>query len=322
MLKEFYDYLAKRLLDYFSDVAVSHGDKLIINLDTVEEVKHLYNAIDQLLCEEDNRIIYQQMDDEIFETISFKTKDDIQLVIIPELDITNAYMTRLRNTIFEQCHKAAILIISNNPIDSISGGTESLQKEGMPFHKDEMIKNIKETIIASQIHPSEKQVLFFDLKNKENVDYLEMYSLTDYAEILSVLKKGYIDDSDYRLFGLFADDELTTLLNDEKTAVSRIKDNYDIYKNVLTAQELPKLIVKDGKAVVSVKDSGKGMSLEDQNKLLKTETHFSSYGTNNEEGSGLGLLLCQDFAIKNGGNLWFESEEGKGSTFYFSVPLK
>ena len=44
--------------------------------------------------------------------------------------------------------------------------------------------------------------------------------------------------------------------------------------------------------------------------------------TNNEEGSGLGLLLCQDFAVKNGGHLWFESEEGKGSTFFFSVALK
>ena len=61
---------------------------------------------------------------------------------------------------------------------------------------------------------------------------------------------------------------------------------------------------------------------EDQKKLLNTETHFSKYGTNNEEGSGLGLLLCQDFAVKNGGHLWFESEEGKGSTFFFSVALK
>jgi len=76
------------------------------------------------------------------------------------------------------------------------------------------------------------------------------------------------------------------------------------------------------KVIVSVKDSGKGMSAEDKEKLLKTETHFSRYGTNNEEGSGLGLLLCQDFAIKNGGDLWFESEEGKGSTFFFSIPLK
>ena len=80
--------------------------------------------------------------------------------------------------------------------------------------------------------------------------------------------------------------------------------------------------VEDNMAVISVKDSGKGMNAEEKEKLLKPETHFSSYGTNNEEGSGLGLLLCQDFAIKNGGNLWFESEEGKGSTFFFSVPLK
>lgn len=80
--------------------------------------------------------------------------------------------------------------------------------------------------------------------------------------------------------------------------------------------------VETDKVIVSVKDSGKGMSAEDKEKLLKTETHFSRYGTNHEEGSGLGLLLCQDFAIKNGGDLWFESEEGKGSTFFFSIPLK
>jgi two-component system sensor histidine kinase/response regulator len=75
-------------------------------------------------------------------------------------------------------------------------------------------------------------------------------------------------------------------------------------------------------AVIAVRDHGQGMSEEDQQKLLKTETHFSKYGTNNEEGSGLGLLLCLDFAQKNGGRMWFESEKDKGSTFYFSVPLK
>lgn len=74
-------------------------------------------------------------------------------------------------------------------------------------------------------------------------------------------------------------------------------------------------------AVVSIKDCGKGISLEDQQKLFHADSHFSKYGTNNEEGSGLGLLLCQDFAIKNGGRLWLESQEGVGSTFYFSIPL-
>ena len=71
--------------------------------------------------------------------------------------------------------------------------------------------------------------------------------------------------------------------------------------------------------VISVKDSGKGIKKEDQEKLLKQNTHFTSYGTNNEKGSGLGLMLCKDFVEQHDGKLWFESEEGKGSTFFASL---
>ena len=73
--------------------------------------------------------------------------------------------------------------------------------------------------------------------------------------------------------------------------------------------------------VVSVKDSGKGIKKEDQGKLLRSNTHFTSYGTNNEKGSGLGLMLCKDFVEQLGGKLWFDSEEGKGTTFYFSLKV-
>lgn len=79
---------------------------------------------------------------------------------------------------------------------------------------------------------------------------------------------------------------------------------------------------KDGHAIVSVKDTGCGIDEESQKKLLHTDTHYSTFGTNNEEGSGLGLLLCQDFIVKNGGKLWFTSIKGEGSTFSFSIPLK
>lgn len=67
---------------------------------------------------------------------------------------------------------------------------------------------------------------------------------------------------------------------------------------------------------------GCGISEEGQKKLLHTDTHFSTFGTNNEEGSGLGLLLCKDFVVKNGGKLWFTSKEGEGSIFSFSIPVK
>ena len=79
---------------------------------------------------------------------------------------------------------------------------------------------------------------------------------------------------------------------------------------------------QDNMAVFCVKDNGCGISEEGQKKLLHTDTHFSTFGTNNEEGSGLGLLLSKDFVQKNGGTLWFESKEGVGSTFYFSLPLR
>lgn len=71
---------------------------------------------------------------------------------------------------------------------------------------------------------------------------------------------------------------------------------------------------------VSIQDTGCGIKAENQSKLLVIDTHFSTFGTNNEEGSGLGLLLCADFVEKNGGRLWFDSVEDEGSTFSFTLP--
>ena len=78
----------------------------------------------------------------------------------------------------------------------------------------------------------------------------------------------------------------------------------------------------DKEVLVSVSDSGCGIKKEDQEKLLNEATHFTTFGTDSEEGSGLGLLLCKDFVSKNHGRLWFTSEEGVGSNFNFTIPLK
>ena len=79
----------------------------------------------------------------------------------------------------------------------------------------------------------------------------------------------------------------------------------------------------NGKEVlVTVSDKGCGIKKEDQGKLLNEATHFTTFGTDSEEGSGLGLLLCKDFVSKNHGRLWFTSEEGVGSNFNFTIPIK
>lgn len=71
--------------------------------------------------------------------------------------------------------------------------------------------------------------------------------------------------------------------------------------------------------ITAIQDSGRGMSIEEQKKLFSSE-HFSKYGTSNEKGSGLGLLLCKDFIEKNKGTIWVESIENEGSTFSFTLP--
>lgn len=106
-----------------------------------------------------------------------------------------------------------------------------------------------------------------------------------------------------------------------KTVVRNLLSNAIKFSNE-NSEVLVKMEEVDGMAVVSVQDYGCGISEEGQKKLLHTDTHFSTFGTNNEEGSGLGLLLCKDFVVKNGGKLWFTSKEGEGSIFSFSIPVK
>jgi len=73
--------------------------------------------------------------------------------------------------------------------------------------------------------------------------------------------------------------------------------------------------------VIRVEDEGVGISEENRNKIFDSNSNFTTFGTNNEKGSGLGLLICQEFVKKHGGEIWVESEEGIGSSFLFSIPL-
>jgi len=71
--------------------------------------------------------------------------------------------------------------------------------------------------------------------------------------------------------------------------------------------------------VVSIQDTGIGISPEIQKIIFEKTAGYSTRGTANEKGTGLGLILCKEFVEKNGGKLWLESEVGKGSTFYFTI---
>ncbi len=78
--------------------------------------------------------------------------------------------------------------------------------------------------------------------------------------------------------------------------------------------------VKNDNIVISVTDSGIGISSEVQDKLFRIDNKINTKGTDNEKGTGLGLILCREFVERHGGRIWVESEAGKGSRFSFSLP--
>jgi signal transduction histidine kinase len=73
--------------------------------------------------------------------------------------------------------------------------------------------------------------------------------------------------------------------------------------------------------LISVLDTGIGIPENMICRLFRIDQSYSTTGTNNEQGTGLGLILCKEFVEKHGGIIWVESEVGKGSNFYFTLPV-
>lgn len=84
-------------------------------------------------------------------------------------------------------------------------------------------------------------------------------------------------------------------------------------KVVVTVEEKSKEII------FSVKDTGVGISKERVDDIFKIDHMYSTMGTDNEKGTGMGLTLCKDFVEMHSGKIWVESEEGIGSCFCFSL---
>lgn len=201
------------------------------------------------------------------------------------------------------------MLILNLPFEKI--GAEMYELLAMANQTTEDVFSLLDNLLKwtkSQI--GKLNVVYQDVDLVEVTDgVIEIFSM------VASLKKIRIREMKPERMMVNADIDMlkTVVRNLLSNAIKFSKENSEI---------LVKMEEVDGMAVVSVQDHGCGISEEGQKKLLHTDTHFSTFGTNNEEGSGLGLLLCKDFVVKNGGKLWFTSKEGEGSIFSFSIPVK
>jgi len=125
------------------------------------------------------------------------------------------------------------------------------------------------------------------------------------------------------------------------TLVNRIPDDIEIFADVNMADSIFRNLIHNsvkftepnGKIIVdaklkgniievSIMDTGIGIPDSMLSKLFSIEHKTSSKGTNGEEGSGLGLILCNEFVSKHGGRIRLDSQVGKGTTFYVEFPVR
>ena len=128
------------------------------------------------------------------------------------------------------------------------------------------------------------------------------------AESKQVYIKTKIDPS----LNIFADRDMVNLVlrNIISNAIKFTPNNGEINVGAVIKKDMVEMYVLD---------TGTGISSENIQKLF-TKNYFTTNGTANESGTGLGLMLCKEFLDKNGGSISVESQLGKGSKFLFTLP--
>jgi signal transduction histidine kinase len=146
-----------------------------------------------------------------------------------------------------------------------------------------------------------------NLKNliDEEISNLERFSANKEIEILSEIKEDLFICADKNMIKTI----FRNLLS------NAIKYSYRSGKVIADA------VLNIDKVIISVKDYGIGISKENIEKIFRIDSKYSLPGTENEQGTGLGLKLSKEFTEKQGGEIWVESIENMGSEFKFSIPI-
>lgn len=176
------------------------------------------------------------------------------------------------------------------------------------FSSDNMCTLLNNLLLWAK---SQSGILNFD-PQEQNLKYIidkNIANCNSAAKNKNISIKSNVNNN----LSVFADEMMlsTIIINLLSNAIKFTDFNGEIEVDAVT---------KDKFIEISIKDFGKGINEADLNKLFHIDSNYSFSGTNKEEGSGLGLILCKEFVLRNGGDIFVKSSLGIGSTFYFLLP--
>jgi signal transduction histidine kinase len=206
-----------------------------------------------------------------------------------------------------------------SPINALSGMLDLLDKgavtaEELPLHIKELRVrfNHTRTLLNNLLDWTLLQMDKLNLQASK-IDLAKI--VDENIELLRpVTNKDIIIQNDVRKPTVGYGDSNTINLVIRNLITNAIKFTNDGGRVTVASQD------KGNEWVISVHDNGIGIKPEVLNMLFDKTAPYTTRGTANEKGTGLGLILCKEFVEKNGGRIWVESKEGEGSTFYFTLP--
>jgi len=210
-----------------------------------------------------------------------------------------------------------------NPFSNILGFSELLRDEvrGNDLDAIEQYSNLIYSSAHQTFRLLENLLDWANTHRGQMIFYPEMLSL---KEIASDITENLLQYAEKKTIDLKNNITEETMIPADKNMLKSILRN--LITNAIKFTPHNGIIelsssVHDQNVEICVKDTGIGMSEQTRNDLFRLDVNHSTKGTDDEKGTGLGLLLIKEFVQKHQGKIWVESEQGKGSAFKFMLPL-
>lgn len=209
-----------------------------------------------------------------------------------------------------------------SPLGSVKLNLEFLSYSAASLGEEFMETISTLTATTNEVYNLLENLLGWAKSQSGNLEVVpENINLLDAVESVSLLNKGNLQSKEISFeknvsesINIYAD------MNSVNTVMRNLLSNAIKFTPNKGTIEIS-AIQTNGVIQVEIKDSGVGIPEENIPKLFDSSQYVTTYGTNRESGSGLGLSLCHDYIVKNEGEIWVESEVDKGTTFFFTLPL-
>ena len=229
MLNEFYKYIADNIVGFFQEKTdtLHPGERYCLRLDTAEMVEGVDRELRTRTALDHIQGVYRYRD--VYDTFTIRLSSALEIVVASKINgMTDDFLATLRNAELTD-HHFPILMITHSPIDTITSGTGDLAANGMPFHATSIVNKVKDEIKNTELSAADRILLELELERKQGDRFSDKSSLFEYSDLLTVLGRGYVINSDFSAFSLLSDD--LSLIPEDKIR-ERLLENHQYFEQI------------------------------------------------------------------------------------------